>query len=120
MWLELREGILDVLGRIPDRDVWQQIEIECDAGELIKMIHCLRTDNFLCGCYNTHRHEACHVTGSRGNRPTTRAAGAEIPTGAAPDIEVVQVPWVRALLVFHFKNDLVLVVGLLDEIDVIL
>ena len=46
--MDLREGILDELGGIADRDVWQQVEVECDAGELIQMVHRLRADNFLC------------------------------------------------------------------------
>src|SRR5207245_9397928 len=48
MWLELREGVLDILGSIADGDVWQQVEVERDAGELVYMVDCLRTDNFLC------------------------------------------------------------------------
>src|SRR5207244_13551067 len=35
MWLELREGVLDILGSITDGDVWQQVEVERDAGELV-------------------------------------------------------------------------------------
>jgi hypothetical protein len=52
--LEFRKRILDVFRSIADRDVWQQVEVERDAGELIQMVHSLRADNFLCRCYNTH------------------------------------------------------------------
>jgi hypothetical protein len=55
--MDLREGILDGLGGISDRDVWRQVEVEGNAGELIQMIHRLRSDNFLCRCYDTHRDE---------------------------------------------------------------
>src|SRR5204863_9255380 len=64
--------------------------------------------------------EACHVTRGRGDGSPTRSARAEITTRAAADVEIVQVVRMRALFVFNFKNDLVLVVWLLDQIDVIL
>src|SRR5215212_1899806 len=47
LWMDLREGVLDESGGIADRDVWQQVEVERDAGELIQMVHSLRADNFL-------------------------------------------------------------------------
>ena len=46
--MDLSEGVLDELGGIADRDVWQQVEVERDAGELIQMVHSLRADNFRC------------------------------------------------------------------------
>src|SRR5215475_13526145 len=45
--LNLRYGILDVLCSITNRGIWQQVEIEGDAGELVEMVHGLRTNNFL-------------------------------------------------------------------------
>src|SRR5437868_3135056 len=53
--MDLREGFLDRLGGIANCDVWQQVEVERNTGELIQMVHSLRTDNFLSRCYNTHR-----------------------------------------------------------------
>src|ERR1700746_2498366 len=76
--MDLCEGVLDELGGIPDGDVWQQVEIKRDAGELVQMIDSLRTDNFLCRCYNTQRYKIRHVSCSRGNRPAAATACAEI------------------------------------------
>src|SRR5262245_44135401 len=45
--LDLRYGTLDVLRSIANRRVRQQVEIERDAGELVKMVHSLRANNFL-------------------------------------------------------------------------
>ena len=55
--MELRESLLNELGGIANGDIWQQVEVECDASELVQMVHSLRADNFLCRCYNTHRDE---------------------------------------------------------------
>src|SRR4029453_808014 len=118
--MDLREGVLDELGGIADGDVWQQVEVERDTGELIQMVHSLRANDFFCRCYDTQWDEARHVTCSCSDGPSTRAAGAEITAGAAGDIEIVQVVRVRPLLVFDFENDLVLIVRFLDEIDVVL
>src|SRR5882724_4614198 len=112
--MDLRDCVLDGFGSIADRDVRQQVEVEGNAGELIQMIHRLRTNDFLCCGYNTQRNKACHVTGGRSNGSSTRPARAEIAAGAAADIEIVQVPRMRALVVLNFKNDLVLVVWFLD------
>ena len=118
--MDLRECILDELGGIADRDVWQQVEVECDTGELIQVVHRLRADNFFCRCYNTHRDEVRHVTCCCGDRSPTRAACTEIAAGVAAHIEIIQVVRVRPLLIFDFEDDLVLVVRFLDEIDVVL
>src|SRR5215475_3650580 len=45
--LNLRYGIFNVLRSITNRGIWQQVEIEGDAGELVEMVHGLRTNNFL-------------------------------------------------------------------------
>src|SRR4029453_5301604 len=118
--MDLREGVLDELGGIADGDVWQQVEVERDTGELIQMVHSLRANDFFCRCYDTQWDEARHVTCSCSDGPSTRAARAEITAGAAADVEIIQVPRVRPLLVFDFENDLVLIVGFLDEINVVL
>ena len=118
--MDLREGILDHLRGIADGDVWQQVEVERDAGELIQMIHSLRADNFLCRCYDTHRHEIRHITCGRSYGSTASAARTEIAAGVAADVEIVQVVRVRPLLIFNFENNLVLVIRFLDEIDVVL
>src|SRR5215831_646478 len=47
MRLNLRYGILDVLRSITNSSIWQQIEIEGDASELVEMVHGLRANNFL-------------------------------------------------------------------------
>src|SRR5262249_15286749 len=47
MWLDLFYGIFNVLCSIANRSVWQQVEIERDTGELVKMIHGLRANDFL-------------------------------------------------------------------------
>src|SRR5436305_9213358 len=120
MRLDLRDSILDVLGSIANGGVRQQIEIESDTRELVEMVHSLRANNFLGCCYNTKRNQAGHVTRSRGDGSPTRSARAEIAARATADVKIVQVVRVRALFVFNFKNDLVLVVRLLDEIDIVL
>src|ERR687891_164877 len=47
MRLDLSYRILDVLRSIADRGIGQQIEIKSDTGELVEMIHRLRSDDFL-------------------------------------------------------------------------
>src|SRR6478736_2377165 len=47
MRLDLRHGILDVLRSVANRRIRQQVEIESDTGELVEMVHGLRTNNFL-------------------------------------------------------------------------
>src|SRR5215813_2609359 len=84
------------------------------------MVNCLWTDNFFCRCYNTHRDQVSHAPCRCGDRSPTRAACAEIATSVAAYPEIVQVVRMRPCLVFDFKNDLVLVIRLLDEIDVVL
>src|SRR5690349_21567158 len=43
--LNLGERFFDVLCRVTNRDAGEQIEIDRDAGELIKMVHRLRTND---------------------------------------------------------------------------
>src|SRR5262245_8033678 len=47
MRLDLRYRVLDVLRSITNSSIWQQVEIESDTGELVEMVHGLRTNNFL-------------------------------------------------------------------------
>src|SRR6266550_398243 len=118
--MDLIEGLLNVLRGIANGDVRQQVEVERDAGELIQMVHSLRSNDFPGRCYNTHRDEIRHVTCGRSDGSSAPAARAEVTPCVAADVEIVQVVRVRALLVFNFENDLILVVWLLDEIDVVL
>ena len=104
--MDLREGVLDGLRGIADCDVWHQVEIERNAGELIQMIYSLRADNLLGRCYDTHRQESGHVTCGRGYCSPTRTARAEIAAGIASDVEIVQVVRVRPRFAFDFENDL--------------
>src|SRR5213595_2794479 len=120
MRLDLRNSILNVLRSIANRGIRQQVEIESDTGELVEVVHGLRANNLLGCCYNTKRNEARHVTRGRGDGSPTRSARAEIAARATADVEIVQVIRMRALFVFNFKNDLVLVVRLLDEIYIVL
>src|SRR6266850_7310061 len=47
MRLDLSDRVLDVLRSIANCAVWQQVEVERDAGELVQMVHGLRPKNFL-------------------------------------------------------------------------
>ncbi len=53
----LRKRIFDELRRVTDRLTRQQIKIDCDAGELIEMIHRLWPDDLLCRCYRAQRNQ---------------------------------------------------------------
>src|SRR5689334_18465173 len=117
--MELSERILDKFGGVADRSVWHQVEVKCYAGELIQMIHSLRADNFLCRCYNTHRHEIRHVTSSRSYSSSAATAGTEVSTGVAANVQIIEIVRMSAFFVFNLEDNLVLIVRLFDEIDVI-
>src|SRR5262249_15627065 len=116
--LNLSERIFDVFGRITDRDAGQQIEIDRDAGELIKMIHCLRTNDLRGRCDSAKRNEIGRRSGGDGNSGTPACLAERVPA-VASNVQIIQVAWRRALVVFDFENDLVLVLRLFDQIDVV-
>src|SRR5690349_24549875 len=62
MRLNLCYCIFNVLRSIANRGIRQKIEIEGDAGELVEMIHRLRADDLLGGCYHPKRNQIGHVT----------------------------------------------------------
>ena len=84
------------------------------------MVHRLRAYALACGCYNTQRYQIRHVTCGRSYSSAAATTRAEVAAGVTADVQVVQIPGVRALLVFDFQNHLVLVVWLLDQVNVIL
>ena len=116
----LRERIFDELGRVANRYSGQQIEINRDARELIEVVHRLRPDHLRCRCDGAQRNKI----GRRASRGCVSAAagatlGDRVPAVTA-HIQIIEIARRRALVVFHFKDDLILVVRLLDEIDVVL
>src|SRR5689334_16948728 len=64
--LNLSERILDEFRRVTDRDAGQQIKIDSDAGELVEMVHCLRTDDRAGGCDRAQWNEVVCGTRSGG------------------------------------------------------
>src|SRR5689334_9270866 len=111
--LDLVKRIFNVLRCVPDRDTRKQIKIDCHTGELIEMIHCLRTDDLFRGSDGAQRNEIRRSSGRRGSS----AAGSRLSDCAAiaaADIQIIQIARLRALVVFYFKNDLILVVWLFD------
>src|SRR6266516_6376490 len=49
--MHLCERIFNEFGRVTDGNAGQQIKINRDAGELIEVVHSLRTNNLTCRCY---------------------------------------------------------------------
>src|SRR5437763_14975288 len=58
---DLRYGILDVLRRVANRRIRQQVVIECDTRGPAELVHGLRANNYLRCSYKTKRHHACHL-----------------------------------------------------------
>ena len=55
------------------RNAWQQIEINRDAGELVEMVHGLRSNDLTCRCYSAQRNEIGVRSGRSGNAVARRA-----------------------------------------------
>src|SRR6266404_7074993 len=65
-------------------------------------------------------HEVGDRASSGRDRSTACSGRAEIATGIAAHVKIIEIGWLGALAVLHFKNYLILVLGLFDQIDVIL
>src|SRR5437660_952467 len=108
--MHLRERVFDKFGRIANRNVRQQIKINGNAGELIKMVYSLRTDNRICRCYGTQRNEIRARPGCGGNAVARRATLANRAAAVAAHVQIVEISRLRTLIVLHFEADLILVV----------
>src|SRR6266446_2615549 len=62
----LCEAVFDEFGRVTNRDVREQVEVDGHAGELIEVIDRLWTNDLLCRCYGAERHEIGRRASSRG------------------------------------------------------
>ena len=75
--LYLGEAVLDELGSIADDNIWQKIEVNRHAGELIKVIDRKWADDLFGRCHGAQRHKiGCSAGGSR-DGPTACTTGAE-------------------------------------------
>ena len=71
-----RERVFDEFGRVANCYVWQQIEINCDTGELIEMVYSLRPDDLTCRCYRTQGNKVRACSSRRSDSVAPRAAAA--------------------------------------------
>src|SRR5205823_87311 len=101
--LYLGEAVLDELGGITDGNIWQKIEVNRHAGELIKVIHRKGADNLFGRCHGAQRHKiGCSAGGSRGGTiaTTTGTASNLVPLRAVTTTKQVVGP----LAVNHFNQ----------------
>ena len=82
----LRKRVFDKFRGITNRNVREQIKINRDAGELIEVIHRLRTNDLARRCYSAQRNEIGARSGCGGNAIARRAALANRAAAIAPDI----------------------------------
>src|SRR6266516_1521595 len=118
--MHLREAVFDEFRGITDRNIWQQVEVDSHAGELVEVIDCLRTNDLLCRGYRAQRHEVGRSASSGRDRSTACSAGAERAAGIAAHVKIIEIGRLGALAVLHFENYLILVLGLFNQIDVVL
>src|ERR1044072_2141111 len=97
---DLRRRIRDVVRRIAERDARLEIEEERHARELVQVVHGLWTQRRLPRYQLTERHEFAAVI--------------------RLDVEQRQVLRLLTHGVFHLENHLVLILGLLDQVGVVL
>ena len=93
-------GSADEIGGLTDGHPRLEIEEKRDAGELVQVVHRLRTERRLPRDQGVERHEVFPVIGL--------------------DVQERQVIGLRAGGVFHLQDDLVLVLGLLDQVKIVL
>src|SRR6266550_451061 len=118
--MHLCEAVFDEFRGITDRNVWQEVEVDGDACELVEVIDRLRTNDLLGRCDRAQRHEVGDRASSGRDRSTACSGRAEIATGIAAHVKIIEIGRLGALAVLHFKNYLILVLGLFDQIDVVL
>src|SRR5438128_2617744 len=112
--MHLREAVLDEFRGITDRNVWEQVEVDSHAGELVEVIDRLRTNDLLCRCYGAQRHKVGGSTSCGRDCSTASSARAEIATGIAAHVKIIEIGRLSALVVFHLENHLILVLRLFD------
>src|ERR1051325_11692458 len=117
---DLGKAVFDKFSRIADRNVWKQIEIDSDTGELIEVINRLGSDNLLCRCHGAQRNKIRSAAGGSGNCATGRARRANCAPAIPSDIKIVEVGRLHPLTIFYLENHLVLIFGLFDQINIIL
>src|SRR5437899_10229173 len=118
--MDLGEAVLDEFRRVTDGDVRQQVKINRYAGKLVVVIDRLRADDLFCRCYGAQWHEiGCRAGGSSDGAPTRIWIGGGA-AGVTADVKIVEIGRLGALVVFHFEDDLILVLRLFNQIDVIL
>src|SRR6266487_4693632 len=118
--MHLGKTVLDIFGRVTDCDVRQQVEVDGHTGELIEVIDRLWTDDLLGRCYSAQRHEIGCSAGGSGDGAAGRSAVNRCAASVAAHIKIVQIGRLGALVVFDFEDDLILVLGLFNQVDVVL
>src|SRR5437762_5457926 len=108
--------MLNEFGCIADGNAWQQIKINRDAGELVEMVDGLWSNDLTCRCYSAHRNQirAGSSCGCDSADPRSAAALVNRAAGIAPHIQIIEISRLCALVVFHFEDDLILIVRLFD------
>src|SRR5438445_10793281 len=115
--MHLREAVFDEFRGITNRNVWQQVEVDGHAGELVEVIDCLRTDDLLCGCYGAQRHEVGGSSSGGRDCSTACAARAEASSSVTMNVKVVKSGRLCPLVVFQLDIQLVSVLRLCVYIE---
>src|SRR5438094_233717 len=76
--MHLCEAVFDEFRGITDRNVWQEVEVDGDACELVEVIDRLRTNDLLGRCDRAQRHEVGDRASSGRDRSTACSGRAEI------------------------------------------
>ena len=95
--MHLCEAVFDEFRGITDRNVWQEVEVDGDACELVEVIDRLRTNDLLCRCYRAQRHKVGDSASSGRDRSTACSGRAEIATGIAAHVKIIEIGWLGAL-----------------------
>src|SRR5438876_568546 len=101
--VHLCEAVFDEFRGITDRNVWQQVEVDSHAGELVEVIDCLWANDLLGRCYRAQRHEIGGGTGSGCDRSTACSCSAEGAAGVTAYVKVVRSAGVARSLSFTSK-----------------
>src|SRR5437773_5317372 len=112
--VHLCEAVFDEFRGITDRNVWQEVEVDGHAGELIEVIDRLWTNNLLCRCDRAQRHKVGGSAGSGRDRTTACSTGAEAAAGVTAHVKIIQIGRLGALVIFDLENHLILVLRLFD------
>src|SRR5260370_3478268 len=103
--MHLRERVFDEFGRIADCNIREQIKINRNAGELIKVVYRLRTNNLFCRCHRAQWNQIGCGSSRGGNAVARRAALANRAAAIAAHIQIVEIARLRAFVIFDFEKD---------------